>query len=126
MIDDCSALDRGDTRLAGDKLAAYNRIMTSLRIQAKESNIGSFHRFFQRAIVEKRVIKYLTTAFDAIEVQNKRVAEGKVLRVHGDNSILRCCSPGCPGLTEREVMDLDDELLSGKELLCLHCTQTGK
>ncbi|KAG8688543.1 hypothetical protein FRC11_005237 [Ceratobasidium sp. 423] len=122
MITDCSAHDR----LAEDQLAAYNKVMATRRIQARTAPGNAFYHYFHQVFNRKHVVKYLTTNFDALEVNKKRTAEGKVVRLHGDNRFLRCCTPGCPGVKEKDTSALDDSLISGMTLSCVDCAPSGE
>ncbi|KDN33546.1 hypothetical protein RSAG8_13360, partial [Rhizoctonia solani AG-8 WAC10335] len=126
MITDCSAHDRDLFQLAEDQLASYNKVMAARRIQARSNPINAFHQYFHRVLQQKHVVKYLTTSFDALEVHKKRTVESKVIRMHGDNRFLRCCTPGCSGVSEKDTAGLDASLLSGATITCTHCTQAGE
>ncbi|CUA73439.1 helicase domain-containing protein [Rhizoctonia solani] len=123
MVKDCSLYERDLVQLAEDQLASYNMVMAARRIQARSAPTNALHQYFHRLLQEKRVIKYLTTSFDGLEAVKKRAAEVKVVRMHGDNRILRCCTPGCLGVKEKDVEGLDSPLLTGATLPCLECTQ---
>ncbi|QRW22512.1 helicase domain-containing protein [Rhizoctonia solani] len=77
MIVDCSEPNGGPSQLSDDQLAAYNKVMAARRIQARGIPSSPFHQYFHRVFALKRVVKYLTTSFDAVEVLRKRVAEIK-------------------------------------------------
>ncbi|KAG8710719.1 hypothetical protein FRC11_004196 [Ceratobasidium sp. 423] len=126
MIADCLAHDRDLFQHAEDQLAAYNKVMTARRIQARTASVNVFHQYFHRVFNEKHVVKYLTTSFDALEVSKKRIVESKVMRLHGDNRLLRCSTPGCPGVKEKESTSLDNSLLSGVTVTCSHCAQEAE
>lgn len=126
MITDCSAYDRNLVQLAEDQLASYNKVMAARRIQARTAPVDAFHQYIHRSFQQKQLVKYLTTNFDALEANKKRMIESKVVRMHGDNRFLRCCTPGCSGVKDKGVVDLDAPLLSGTTLSCMDCIQAGK
>ncbi|KDN43800.1 hypothetical protein RSAG8_05793, partial [Rhizoctonia solani AG-8 WAC10335] len=126
MITDCSTHDRDLVQLAEDQLASYNKVMAARRIQARTAPVDASHRYFHRIFQQRHVVKYLTTSFDALEVNKTRVVESKVVRMHGDNRFLRCSTPGCSGVKDEDVMDLDSSLLSGATLSCADCVHAAE
>ncbi|CEL64038.1 hypothetical protein RSOLAG1IB_11022 [Rhizoctonia solani AG-1 IB] len=121
LIKECSSPDRGLSQLPNKQLAAYNMAMAERRIRARSAPINTFHQYFQRVFGLKHVVRYLTTSFDALEAAGKRAVESKVIRMHGDNRILRCCTSKCPGVREKDVTAFDGSFLRGATLLCEDC-----
>ncbi|EUC54180.1 SIR2 family transcriptional regulator, partial [Rhizoctonia solani AG-3 Rhs1AP] len=126
MITECSAQDRDLFQLAEDQLASYNKVMAARRIQARSAPANAFDQYFHQVLQKKHVVKYLTTSFDGLEANKKRSVEGKIVRMHGDNRFLRCSTPKCPGMTEKDTAGLDESLLSGATLLCAHCSEAAE
>ena len=127
MIADWSARDLDLFRLAEDKLASYNKVMAARRIQSRTAPVNSFHRYFHRIVERKHMVKYLTTSFDGLEVTKKHAAvDDNIVRMHGDNRFLRCCTSGCPGLKVEGNSGLEHSLISGATLSCIECTQSGE
>ncbi|KAF8735625.1 hypothetical protein RHS02_06443, partial [Rhizoctonia solani] len=126
MIVDCSEPNGGPSQLSDDQLAAYNKVMAARRIQARGIPSSPFHQYFHRVFALKRVVKYLTTSFDAVEVLRKRVAESKVVRMYGDNRFLRCYLPRCPYIKEKDTTALNNSMLYGETVPCTGCTRAVK
>lgn len=112
--------------LEGGKLAAFNILMTRLRKTARSAPLGNFHKFLHRAFDEGRVIQCLTRNFDGLETRDRPDLIKRVIMVHGDNRVLRCCSPDCAGVFGKTVTNLDRKLASGELVECMSCVAAGE
>lgn len=127
MIADWSVRDLGLFQFAENKLASYNKVMAARRIQARTAPVNSFHRFFHCVVERKCVVKYLTTSFDGLELPEKYATfDENIVRMHGDNRFLRCCTSGCPGIEVERDSDLERSLISGATVSCIECTRSGE
>jgi NAD-dependent SIR2 family protein deacetylase len=125
VVDNCCTANPNAKNLREDQLAAFNKLMVSLRVRARTAPLSVFHRFLQRACGEQRVVQCLTTSWDGLETRGMTNVNCDVIQAHGDNRWLRCCTPACSGLSEDEAAQLDEKLLLGETVSCPPCTQAG-
>ncbi|KAG8716176.1 hypothetical protein FRC11_007969 [Ceratobasidium sp. 423] len=122
-FDDCSVLNQRAKSLREDKLAAFNKYMVELRIQARNAPASTFHRLLQRTLREQRVVRCLTTNFDGLDEQPDPDDDGQIIRMYGNNRFLRCLMRSCPGVYSADKTFMDDELKDGKtvptNVMCL-------
>jgi NAD-dependent SIR2 family protein deacetylase len=121
-----SALFSDYLTLEGSKLAQFNMIMTKLRRSARQAPLGNFHKFLHLAFDSGRVVYCLTRNFDGLETRDRQDLIDDVVMVHGDNRILRCAFPDCPGIFGEHVALLDQKLLDGELVECTACLAVGE
>ncbi|CAE6434934.1 unnamed protein product [Rhizoctonia solani] len=126
VFDECSVVNERAKSLREDKLAAFNKYMAGLRIQARNAPTSSFHRLLQRALRERRVVRCLTTNFDGLDEQPDAADDAQIIRMYGDNRFLRCLMRSCPGVYSADITHMDDELKDGKTVLCPPCTKKAQ
>ncbi|KAG8734196.1 hypothetical protein FRC11_009298 [Ceratobasidium sp. 423] len=125
-FDDCSVVNERAKSLREDKLAAFNKYMAELRIHARNAPVSAFHRFLQRALRERRVVRCLTTSFDGLDEQPDPDDDRRIIRMYGNNRFLRCLMRSCPGVYSADTAYMDDELKDGRTVLCPPCTKKAQ
>jgi NAD-dependent SIR2 family protein deacetylase len=112
--------------LEGSKLSALNARMATLRAKSRWASLSKFHQFLHRAFDNGLVARWLTRNFDGLETCDRPDLVDHVLMVHGDNQVLRCASPDCPGISGDAVVELDRRLLRGELVMCQACFTPGE
>ncbi|KAG9084732.1 hypothetical protein FS749_005000 [Ceratobasidium sp. UAMH 11750] len=125
-IKDCSRFNLNAKNLGEDKLAAFNKVMADLRIRARSATPSTFHQLLQHTLHERRVVRCLTCNFDGLETIGDSENEGRVVMMYGDNRRLHCCTEDCAGVDAQRQKHIEDELLSGRTVLCPPCTKIAE
>ncbi|KAG9125640.1 hypothetical protein FRC07_006794 [Ceratobasidium sp. 392] len=123
-------------RLREDKLAAFNKLTTDLRMQMRHVDPSYFHRVLRRGFQEQRVVQCLTKNIDGLDDQaaqavqaaeeRKGDSSSRVIMMYGDNRWLRCLTASCPGVDAQEAPHIEQELLLGRSVACPPCTEAAK
>jgi NAD-dependent SIR2 family protein deacetylase len=100
--------------------------MATLRAKSRWASLSKFHQFLHRAFDNGLVARWLTRNFDGLETRDRPDLVDHVLMVHGDNQVLRCASPDCPGISGDAVVELDMRLLRGELVMCPACFTPGE
>jgi NAD-dependent SIR2 family protein deacetylase len=107
--------------LEQSKLAQCNMIMMKLQRSAHQAPLGNFHKFLHLTFDSGQVVYCLTCNFNGLETQDRQDLIDNVVMVHGDNQILCCTFPDCPGIFGEHVAPLDQKLLAGELAECTAC-----
>ncbi|KAG8737869.1 hypothetical protein FRC10_007578 [Ceratobasidium sp. 414] len=99
-----------------------DRLMTELRITARQAPLSTFHRFLHRAMSEKRVSKCFTRNFDGLETRDRPDLADRVYMLHGDNRNLSCPNTGCPDICGDDTQQYDGAYLNLEQPLCPSCS----
>ncbi|QRV78020.1 Hydrocephalus-inducing protein [Ceratobasidium sp. AG-Ba] len=106
-------------------LAALNKIMTERRIAARSAPTNALSQFLVRLDRMDRLCLAISLGFDMSGTTPSSLDEN-TLMLHGDNRLLKCCGPRCPGLDAEATRrfdyvfsDLDD--VHGKRRKCPYC-----
>ncbi|KAG8721437.1 hypothetical protein FRC08_012999 [Ceratobasidium sp. 394] len=108
------SLDDRDSRV-------LNRLMTELRVKARQAPLSPFHRFIHRAMSHGRIKKVFTRNFDGLETRDRPDLADRVCMLHGDNRILSCPNAECPDIRGDDTQKYDQEYLNMEPPLCPSC-----
>lgn len=107
LIRDCTPGKTSADDLNPRTLAGLNKVMAARRVAARSAPPSEFHSFLSRLCAAGALAACLTTSFDGLEARGDPALESKMVMLHGDNRVLRCCRPRCAGLSEEDTMKLD-------------------
>ena len=102
-----------------DKLRAFGRLLTEMRITAREATLPDCHKWIERLHHLGRLVRCYTQNIDGLQTRDFDDMDDVVVELHGTNAYLKChkCNqrPGEP------TSAFDQQLLEEGSVYCTRC-----
>ncbi|CUA73435.1 NAD-dependent histone deacetylase HST3 [Rhizoctonia solani] len=102
------------------KLREFGRLLTSMRIKAREATVPDCHRWIKQLHSLGRLVRCYTQNIDGLQTRDDNDMEDTLVELHGTNVYLKCHK--CHQRPQQPTSEFDQELLKEGFAVCALCS----